>query len=258
MKPARYLALILALLPAVPAAAGALTVDEIVDRHVAARGGLERWRAVRSLEVTGTQIAFSVASPFTLQRQRPNLYRFEQKLFDQGVVLVHDGTAPWWVHPILGVEEPAETPDPEGMMTRRAAEFEGVLIDHKAKGHKVELLGQEELDGQDTYKLKVTLKDGSEEIWHLDTKNFLEAARFAQATDLGREVPGWTYFSDFRTVEGLVIPHREDREYSIRHVALTIEKVRVNPEIDPERFKRPAPKPKPVEAPKEGETPKEG
>jgi hypothetical protein len=64
-------------------------------------------------------------------------------------------------------------------------------------------------------------------------------------------MPGWTYFSDFRTVEGLVIPHREDREYGIRHVGLTIEKVRVNPEIDPERFKRPAPKPKPAEAPKE-------
>lgn len=49
---------------------------------------------------------------------------------------------------------------------------------------------------------------------------------------------GWhlTYYSDSRTVDGLVIAHRQDQEYSTRHVSLTIEKVQVNPEIEAGRF----------------------
>jgi hypothetical protein len=67
--------------------------------------------------------------------------------------------------------------------------------------------------------------------------SFLELARFDRTLDLPDPVDRWTYYSDFRAVEGLVIAHRQDQEYGIRHVSLTVEKVQVNPEIDPARFK---------------------
>jgi outer membrane lipoprotein-sorting protein len=232
-------ALALALLPA---AAGALTVDEVVDRHVAAHGGLDRWRAVKSMVITGTQVLFSDAKPFTLTRARPNLYRFDHEMLGHKMVFAYDGEKSWWVFPLMEVPEPAAAAEPQATHTRREAEFESVLIDHQAKGHKVELLGQEEVDGQPALKLKVTLKDGSEETWYLDPKTFLEVARVNKTVDLTQEAQQWTYFSDFRTVEGLVIPHRLDREYSIRHAALVIEKVQVNPTVDPGLFKMPVPK----------------
>lgn len=225
-----------------PAAAGALTVDEVVDRHVAAHGGLDRWRSVKSMVITGTAFFFSDARPFTLARVRPNLYRFDHEMLGTQMVFAFDGEKAWWTFPLLDVPEPAAAAEPQATHTRREAEFESVLIDHQAKGHKVELLGQEEVDGQTTLKLKVTLKDGSEETWYLDPKTFLEVARVNKTVDLTQEVPQWTYFSDFRTVEGLVIPHRLDREYSIRHSALEIQKVQINSQVDPELFKMPAPK----------------
>ena len=100
----------------------------------------------------------------------------------------------------------------------------------------MELLGKDEVDGQPALKLKVTRKDGSEETWFLDPSTFLEIARVDRVLDSVGNKERWTYYSDFRTAEGLVIAHRQDQEYSIRHVALTVEKVRVNPEIDPGRF----------------------
>src|SRR3977135_1058413 len=36
-----------------PAAPGGLSAAQIVDKHVAARGGLQAWRAVQTLAVTG-------------------------------------------------------------------------------------------------------------------------------------------------------------------------------------------------------------
>ena len=38
--------------------------------------------------------------------------------------------------------------------------MDGPLIDYKAKGHTVELLGKDKVEGTDCYKLKVTLKNG--------------------------------------------------------------------------------------------------
>ena len=48
-------------LPLLAVAAGAQTLDEVLAKHAAAQGGVEKWRAVNSLIVTGTQIAFSNA-----------------------------------------------------------------------------------------------------------------------------------------------------------------------------------------------------
>jgi hypothetical protein len=85
-------------------------------------------------------------------------------------------------------------------------------------------------------KLKVTRKDGAEETWYLDPSSYLEMARFDRTLDLPDPKDRWTYYSDFRPVDGLVIPHHQEQEYSIRNVSLTVEKVQINPEIDPGRF----------------------
>ncbi|RPH56036.1 hypothetical protein EHM82_04145, partial [bacterium] len=214
-------------------AAGAQTVDEILEKHAAAHGGLEKWRAVKSMIVTGTQVAFSKADPFVFEQKDPDSFRFEQSMLGQKITFVHDGSTTWWIHPIMEIGEPAEVPAEHAPLVRKAADFETSLLDARAKGHKVELLGKDEVDGQPAWKLKVIRKDGLEETWYLDPATFLEIARFDRTLDLPAPKDRWTYFSDFRPVDGLVIAHRQDQEYSIRHVALTVEKVQVNPEIDP-------------------------
>ena len=66
-----------------------------------------------------------------------------------------------------------------GKVTRRPADqelelreldgdFDGFLVDYKAKGHAVEYVGREKAGGIDTYKLKVTLKSGAVRHVYLD------------------------------------------------------------------------------------------
>jgi outer membrane lipoprotein-sorting protein len=229
-------------------AAGAQTVDEILEKHAAAHGGVEKWRAVRSMIVTGTQFIFSEASPFVYEWRRPDSSRFEQSMLGAKITYVHDGSTTWWIHPVLVGEQPAAVPAEAAAAVRRAADFESPLVDAKAKGHKVELLGKDAVDGQPALKLKVTRKDGTEETWYLDPSTWLELARFDRTIDLPEIKDRWTWFSDFRTVDGLVIPHQQEQEYSIRNVSVKVEKVQINPEIDPGRFTMPV-----VEKKTEGE-----
>jgi len=228
--------LILTLLAPAAGAVGAQPLDEVLAKHAAAHGGLEKWRAVSSMIVTGTEVIFSNSVPFVFEWRRPDSLRFEHSLLGQKVTVGHDGTVTWWIHPLFEVVKPTAVPEGDAVLVRHAAEFESPLIDAAAKGNKVELLGKDEVDGQPALKLKVTRKDGFEETWYLDVSTHLELARFDRTLDLPEAKDRWTYYSDFRTVEGLVIPHRQDQEYSIRHVSLTIEKVQINPEIEAGRF----------------------
>jgi hypothetical protein len=237
----RTSSLLLLLALAIPALASAQTVDEVLDRHAAAKGGLDRWRAVRSLTVSGTLTAFSQPGPFVVEWTRPDRYRSEQTIFGMKLIEATDGTAVWGLNPLGGAKEPSAIPEEAAKYTKRDAEYESPLIDAKAKGNKVELLGPGDVDGQPALKLDVTRKDSSKETWFLDPKTYLEIARLDRKFDMGRENERWTYYSDFRPVDGLVIPHRIEEEFSIRHVATDVEKVQVNAEIDSGRFKMPEP-----------------
>ena len=216
-------------------AAGAQTLDEVLAKHAAAHGGLEKWRAVNSLIITGTEVIFSNSVPFVYEWRRPDSFRFEHSILGKKMTVAHDGTVTWWVHEIFDIKTPTAVSE-NAVLARHAAELVSPLIDAAGNGHKVELLGKDEVDGQPAIKLKVTRKDGFEETWYLDPTTHLELARFDTTLDLPEAKERWTYYSDFRAVEGLVIPHRQDQEYSIRHVSLTIEKVQVNPEIEAGRF----------------------
>ncbi|MFP5289153.1 MAG: hypothetical protein ACLGI9_25680, partial [Thermoanaerobaculia bacterium] len=140
----RRLFLVLALLAP---AAGAQTLDEVLARHAAAHGGLDKWRAVSSMIITGTQVTFSNSAPFLYEFRRPDQSRFEQTMLGEKMTIGHDGTVTWWVHPLFEIKTPTAVDESDAVLARHIAEFESPLIDAAGKGHKVELLGKDEVDG---------------------------------------------------------------------------------------------------------------
>lgn len=229
------------------------SVDEILARHAAARGGLERWKAVKSLRLTGTQTAFSETEPFTLTHARPSFFRLEQTLLKRPVTMVYDGSTAWWINPLFGLDWPVRVPEPDAAVVRRNADLEGSLIGARDKGNQVELVGLGDLDGSPAWQLKVRRQDGAEETWYLDPKTYLEMARFDQTTDFGSPEEQWTYYSDFRPVQGLVLPHHIEMEYGIRNLAFDVAKVEVDAPVDPALFRRPLPEGMTALAPLGGE-----
>lgn len=225
--------------PAIPT----LTLEEIVARYEAARGGRERWRALRSIEMEGTFTSLSEEAPFTLRRKRPNLYRFDSRMVRKEMILAQDARGPWWLYPFFGVDSPAKVEKPPvAVMTARDAEIEPALFGYQEKGHKVVLAGRGNVNGQETLRLELTRSNGWVETWHLDSRTCLEVAVDSKVFDdsqMPQEMQERAYFSDFRTVEGLVIPHRIEKEYGTRHTVTRVERIRVNPELEDGVFAMP-------------------
>jgi hypothetical protein len=247
--------LTLGLFLSLPLAAQPATVDEIVAKYTAARGGLERWRAVSALEISGTYTSFSKDAPFTLQRKRPDLYRFESATLAGPFTIGNDASGLWWVFPLQGAEPVQRVDAPDYLVFRdqlsRDAQFEPPLLGWKEKGYQVALLSPGDIDGQPTVRLELTPPKGPKEVWHLDPKTGLERAIDSTVYDYsqkGESMPMRTFFSDFRPVggpQGIVLPHHLEQEYGARFAIFSVEKVRLDPPLVESAFAMPPPPPAP-------------
>jgi hypothetical protein len=243
---------------AVPAASGikapptSLSVEEIIERNVSARGGLEAWRKVGTMVWVGHIESAHAPAPsmlFTLAQQRPNKTRFEIDALEQRTVRVFDGARGWKVRPgHNGVTADAQPYSAEELKFARAGQgIDGALIDFHAKGKMVSLAGLDEIEGGKAYRLEVRLLTGGERdsLW-IDAKTFLEI-RCDRIVDgpgpagVPRKVVSMRY-RDYKSFDGLKIASIIETSGDAQRPPdrMVIEKVLVNPPLDPYAFMDPA------------------
>jgi outer membrane lipoprotein-sorting protein len=240
-----------------------LSAAEIVDRNVAARGGLQAWRSVQALSMTGKMDAggntrptlavpgakappeaarrpkAQVQLPFVMELKRPRKARVEVKFQGQTAIQVYDGTGGWKLRPFLNRHEVEPFTAEEMKEAAMQSDLDGPLVDYAAKGTKVELEGTEKVADRDTYRLKLTLKNGNVQHLWVDAQTFLEAKIEGVPRRLdGKYHPVETYFRDFRSVDGLKVPYV--LETAVQGVPqrekIEIEKVAVNPQLNDSLF----------------------
>ena len=222
--------------------APALTVEEVIAKHIEALGGPARWSAVKTLKITGTYEAFSAESSFTIYRKRPDLFRFERSMVNYPVVSCFDGEKAWWTNPLMGPQgkKPNLIFEPQNKVTLRNKIFDSTLMDYKEKGLDVSLSGREKLEGRDHYKLRIRFKDDSEETWFIDSRTFLKTAVTGETYEYGRKVPLDEFYAEYREVEGVKIPYYIEQEWHTRHRVFTVDKIEVNVSLDDALFQMPA------------------
>jgi hypothetical protein len=239
-----------------------LSAKEIADKNVAARGGLQAWRAVETMTLEGKMGAGGnqratlsvpvpgarkaqnglqgfrprpveeVQLPFVMDLARPRKARVELQFKGQTAIQVYDGTNGWKLRPFLNrLEVEPYTPE-EMKIASMQSELDGPIVDYAAKGTRIELDGVEKVEDRDTYKLKLTLKSG--EVTHawVDAQTFLEAKIEGQPRRLdGTYHPVEIYYRDYRNVNGLKIPFvLETRVLPVAKNALGMRDTPVPPE----------------------------
>lgn len=227
---------------ALAAPVAAQTVDEIIAKNVAAKGGLEKVKSVQTVRITGKMtVGPGIEAPIVLELKRPNAMRLDITV--QGIVgsQAFDGAKGWSLMPFGGSKVPQEMSAEEMKMTEEQADIDGPLIDYKAKGHTVELLGKEKVEGADAYKLKLTLKNGTVRTLYLDAEHFLEIKDESKRTIRGTEVESDTIIGDYKEVGGMMFPHSIDsgQKGNPQRQKLVVEKIELNVPIDASRFKMP-------------------
>ena len=226
-----------------------LSVQQIIERNVAARGGLERWRAVGTMVWVGHIESAHAPVPnmrFTLEQQRPNKTRFEADARGQRTVRVFDGTQGWKLRAAQHGGRPDAQPfAAEELKFARAGQgIDGPLIDSAAKGNLVTLEGLDEIEGHTAYRLEVRLFAGERDRLWIDAKSFLDIRcdRVVDGpTGLPRKVVSLLY-RDYKTFKGLKMPSIIETSGDAHSPPdrMVIERVLLNPPLGPWAFVNPA------------------
>jgi hypothetical protein len=263
----------------------ALSAADIANRNSAARGGVQAWRAVQSLSESGRMTAggdqrgaapvpspgmkrpvnmkTTTASPrlkeeaqlpFVMKMERPRKSRYEIEFNGTTAVQVYNGAQGWKLRPFLGRSQVEPFTADELKLASLQPDLDGPLMNYAEKGTRVELEGQEKVEGHDTYRLKLTASDNHvTHVW-IDAATFLEAKIEGQPRRLdGKDHPVEIYFRDYRDVSGLKFPFvlethvlpiaaqggpsRVATNYSPEKIS--IEKIVVNPKLDNTEFEKP-------------------
>jgi hypothetical protein len=245
-------ALALAPLPAA-VAKGKEDVDLIVARVIAAQGGREKLAAVRSRRETGRMVIDpDVAGPLVVELKRPGKMRMELTLNGKTLVRTYDGAAGWQINPFgaSGAAAAVALSPEELVNISEEADFDGPLVDYKARGNQVELGGQEKVDGSDAYKLKVTLKSGDVDYYYFDAGSYRKVKWQGTRHQNGKEAVYETVFHDYRAVGGLLFPFRIDsgNQGAPPNAHIILAAIELDPVEEDARFGKPAAAP-PAQAP---------
>ena len=259
--------------------AGSLSVEQIADRHVAARGGLSAWRALQTLSVSGkldagagdslkrsttiaqqgagasgrhSQRAAAAAAagtateqvqlPFRLEVKKPHKTRFEIDFAGKTAVQVYDGEHGWKFRPYLNRDDVEPFTAEEAKSAASRPQLEDPLLDYASKGTQIALEGTEPIGGHDAYRLKLTLRSGDvQHVW-IDAQSFLDV----KVEGIPHRMDGkmrnvFVHQKDFRTVKGLVIPYLYVTEVEGYPGGhkMVVESVTVNPALDDSHFAKP-------------------
>lgn len=220
----------------------AQTVDEIVNKHIEAVGGKDKLGAMKSLyieadmEVMGNQ-ASSTTSVLYGKGSKSEIDFGGQKIIN--CVTVDKGG--WTINPMAGQVTAEPMPEEQANAGKSQLYPGGSLYDYATKGNKVELAGQEDVNGVKAWKLKVTTKEGGNLVHYIDPNTYYILKTVTKLTTGGQEIEQGITFSDYKKTDyGFVAPYSSAIELPQgMTLNVTVRKIEVNKEIDPKIFDKP-------------------
>jgi hypothetical protein len=242
------------------AALSAQTADEVVEKHIHAKGGRDKIKSVKTLRFTAKMtMGQGMEAPVVMELVPPeHKLRMEFTLQGMTGTQAYDGAKGWQVMPFLGKTDPEPMTGDDLKEAKENADLvEGPLFNYKDKGNKVEYLGKGDLEGTPVQKLKLTEKDGDVTTIYFDADSYLELKNETTRTIRGQATDLETTFGNYKQVEGLTMPFTIETKAKGAPAGqtITIEKIEVNTPIAANRFDMPKVEKK-AEAPKDAAPPK--
>jgi outer membrane lipoprotein-sorting protein len=220
----------------------AQTVDEVISAHIEALGGKARVTSMQSVYMEGISVMQNGTEVSTKTwRVQDKLMRREINFGMGSMTSILTDKEGWSSNPRSGGAFEAM---PAEMVERQQSEMDiaGPLVDHAAKGHKAELLGQEDVNGATCDVVKLTLKSGRDITYCIDRKTrYILRTRTKGGGGMrggGRnpDAEMVTEYSDYRkTDDGFIFPFTTT--IVGMGASMNMEKIEVNKPVDPKLYR---------------------
>jgi len=222
------------------AASAEPTAEELIARNTEAKGGLAKIKAITSIRMTGRLQQGDFSATVGQEAKAPNLLRETFTIQNMTQIQAYDGSVGWQISPFQGRKDPELLGEDDLRDLVEQADFYGPLIDYRQKGHTIEYAGRIVVDGDDVYRLKVTLKNGDIYFYDLDPDTYLEIRIETQQFIRGSVRERVSDVGSYKLVNGVYYPFSVEtgpkRNPSAR-AKITYEKIEANVDINDAAFR---------------------
>lgn len=176
-------------------------LDAVINKNLAARGGADALRQLKSLRVYGQIQGPAMGMAFSYAVHEENV-RLEYAMGEHHIIMILTGKEGWQLNPMTG-SEPMQIGAKETDFLREMADIAGPLLDWRGKNHRIEPVGPVTVNGVEAYQLELFTNFGHHKTFYLDGKSGL-VWRIVEHHQGKQPVVKTT--TAFQTVNGVTFP----------------------------------------------------
>lgn len=211
----------------------AQSIEEIHNKHVAALGGADQIKAVKSVKMSGGINANGMKIPVTIQILNGKGFKVEFTAMGMTGYQIVNNTKGWNFSPFQGQTKPEPMTEDDVKKSQDDLEIFNDFIDYAAKGNSAENLGKDDVEGTECFKIKVTLKSGKEKTLYIATDNYLVLKETEKTTVNGADIEISTMYSNYKKVGNVLFPHTMN--ISVQG-EISFDTIEINPTLDAKTF----------------------
>ncbi|WP_373513301.1 outer membrane lipoprotein-sorting protein [Persicitalea sp.] len=217
----------------------AQSVDEVIDKHVAAMGG-DKYSGIKGIKMEATAQIMGMDLPSTTTIVQGRGMRSETTVQGSAIVQAIDGNTGWMINPMTGQTTATALPEDQVKMSAGQLDLTG-LYNYKTKGHKAELMGEETIEGAPAYVVNVDMANGAKATHYISKDTYYILKSVINTEVQGQAVEVKTNFSNFKQVDGVTFPFTTEIESPAMPGVMTmmVNNVTVNPTVDETIFAMP-------------------
>ena len=193
------------------------SADEIINRSTDALGGLQNIHKLQSLNFSGIYQEGSHKGEAHMTKMRPNLRLvgcLPQTCNEQTSDYLegYDGSRGWEAN--LKRQRMIRTVGKAELALRCGSEFDPMFVDYKQKGNRAEYIGEDLFEKKPVWIVRISPPNCQIHDFYFDQQSFLPVAsrKLYNVHARGEAVDLLTVYADYREVNGVKIPFRDEEQ----------------------------------------------
>lgn len=221
----------------------AQTLEEILSKHYTAVGGADKWSTVNSLKTTGKMKMMGMEADMTIFKKRTNKMFVDIAIMGSSVKQGYNGTTAWQIDGVMGSGKPEVIEGEKASSLIRNSKMEGELFNTSENFTKIELAGQEEVDGVNCFKISAVDKNEQDITYYLNAETMLIEKKIVE--NMKGDTQGMTIkFEEYKDFSGIMLPVKSLQEMKLKQgkfkQELIISTVEFNLDVQDSIFEMPS------------------
>lgn len=187
--------------------ATAQTADDIINKNIAAMGGLDKLNSIKTLYTEDSVNAGGIKFPVKVWEVNKKAMRAEFTVMGMTGFQIQRADSGWAFAPFQGQTTPEPMTADEVKKGQADLYVTDAFVNYKDKGFKVTYEGMDDAQGSQAYKLKVDISDSVSETYYIDPDTYYVIQVKSKATVNGKVNESTEIRSDYKkTADGYIFP----------------------------------------------------